>query len=175
MACASAAQRKGERVPCDVCGTLFWRFASRPDARYCSRSCATTARNLTDANPAYHRDISGDKNPMYGKGKSGPDNPMYGRRKDLAPRWTGGTRTRLDGYAVVIAPDDHPHPSYVKPSGTKYLLAHRHIMEQHLGHYLDPAEVVHHIDGDPTNNAIENLRLFVNQAEHMSIGRAETT
>lgn len=175
MACSSAAKVKGEWVPCDVCGTPFWRFASRPDARYCSKSCAITARNLTDANPAYRRDISGDKNPMYGRGRSGSDNPMYGQRKDLAPRWTGGHRTRPDGYVFVIVPDNHPHPSYTKPSGTKYLLAHRYVMEQHLGRYLDPVEVVHHIDGDPTNNAIDNLQLFASQSDHISIGHAGKT
>lgn len=107
---------------------------------------------------------------MYGKGAFGPDNPMYGKRSGLSYQWKGGRRKRADGYVFVVVPDNHPHPSKVNPSGTKYLLAHRYAMEQHLGRYLDPAEVVHHIDGDPSNNDIENLRLFANQSEHISIG-----
>lgn len=35
--------------------------------------------------------------------------------------------------------------------------AHRHIMEEHLGRELLPNEHVYHINGDPLDNAIENL------------------
>jgi len=154
---------------CQHCGKKFQHYPSK-QRKYCSLSCATTARNLTDANPSYHRDISGEKNPMYGKGRSGPDNPMYGKRKEEAPRWNGGRKTRPDGYAFVVVDDDYPNPSYVKPSGTKYALEHRVIMEDCLGRRLEPEEVVHHRDGDPSNNDIANLQLFENQAEHIRIG-----
>ena len=105
---------------------------------------------------------------MYGKGMSGEDNPMYGRTKELAPRWKGGRRTRPDGYVYMLAPDDHPYPAYTKASGSKYILEHRYVMEQHLGRYLEPNEVVHHIDENPSNNDIGNLRLYSSQSEHIS-------
>lgn len=38
-------------------------------------------------------------------------------------------------------------------------------MEKHLGRYLRDDEIVHHIDGDITNNNIENL-LLTNQKKH---------
>lgn len=41
------------------------------------------------------------------------------------------------------------------------------VMERHLGRYLLPEEVVHHIDGDPYNNEISNLVLFPSAKEHM--------
>jgi len=129
-----------------------------------------TARNLTPDNPAFHRDISGEKNPMYGRGRSGEENPMYGRRKSDAPRWNGGIKHRPDLYRQIVVPDDHPCPTYTSSSGTKYLLEHRYVMEQHIGRYLDPREVVHHIDGDQSNNDISNLQLFANQSEHISNG-----
>lgn len=168
--CASDAKRKGTWVPCRQCGTPFWRFASRPDSRYCSKGCARTALNLTSANPSHHRNISGSNNPMCGTSRSGDDNPMHGKRKNDAPRWNGGRKTRADGYVLVVAPDDHPNPAYTKPSGTKYVLEHRYVMEQHLGRYLDPAEVVHHIDGNPSNNSLDNLQLFANQSDHIRLG-----
>jgi hypothetical protein len=43
---------------------------------------------------------------------------------------------------------------------------HRVIAEYMLGRELLPDEIVHHIDGDPRNNAPENLFVFSSQSEH---------
>lgn len=167
MACAGAAKKTGETAKCAQCGKSFYRHSSKKNQRYCSKSCATTARNLTDSNPCYSRDITGENNPMYGKGMSGSDNPMYGKVKEKSPRWNGGRKKRKDGYIFVVAPDDHPYPAYTKKSGLKYILEHRLLVEQSIGRYLLPSEVVHHKDGNPSNNSIENLELFSSQSEHI--------
>ncbi len=166
-ACANAHKDTKVTVTCAVCGKTKRLPPSQADQQYCSRSCSMTARNLTDANPSYSRDVSGDKNPMYGKGFKGADNPMYGKRGEQCANWKGGRKIRKDGYTLVVAPDNHPHPSDTR-SRTKYILEHRLVMEQHLGRYLEPTEVVHHIDGNPRNNDISNLRLYPSHSEHIA-------
>lgn len=166
-ACASAHKSRKVTIVCAVCGKETKRHPSQAHYKYCSLSCALTARNLTDQNPSFKRDISGEKNPMYGKGLKGTDNPMYGKRGKQSPRWKGGRKIRKDGYTLVVAPPDHPYPSDKSMDSISYILEHRLVMEQHLGRYLEPTEVVHHIDGNPRNNDISNLKLYASQAEHM--------
>lgn len=49
-----------------------------------------------------------------------------------------------------------------------YIQLHRLIMEDILGRYLSKTEVVHHIDGDRTNNFEENLELIENNNIHLT-------
>lgn len=48
----------------------------------------------------------------------------------------------------------------------KTIQGHRLKMELHLGRKLTNTEVVHHIDGDKSNNSINNLLLFPTKAAH---------
>lgn len=75
--------------------------------------------------------------------------------------WKGGTKV-VKGYHYHRRPD---HPRASRHGG--YVAVHRLVMEQQLGRYLTPQEVVDHIDGDPSNNDPSNLRLFANNAEHL--------
>ena len=85
----------------------------------------------------------------------------YEWRKDIRnhPHWKGGKVYMLN-YEFTKMPD-HPFASV-----TGYVKTARLVMEGFIGRYLDPKEVVHHIDGDVTNNSIENLMLFANKSEH---------
>jgi hypothetical protein len=45
---------------------------------------------------------------------------------------------------------------------------HRYVMECFIGRALTEKELVHHIDGDKTNNNIENLKL-ITRSQHLKI------
>ena len=59
--CSSAAKVSGRLKPCLVCEKEFWATPKQEflgKAIYCSKSCKTTASNLTTANPSFSRDIA---------------------------------------------------------------------------------------------------------------------
>ena len=72
----------------------------------------------------------------------------------------GGRVTDKDGY-ILLKANDHPHAN----SGG-YVREHRLVMEEQLGRYLLPEEVVHHINGVKDDNRPENLGLYASNAAH---------
>lgn len=90
------------------------------------------------------------------KSKKGRGSPM---EKNYF--WNGGRSEDVDGYVLVKA---HEHP-FADNRG--YVREHRLVMEQVLGRYLHPQEVVHHVDGNPRNNEPSNLEVFRTNAEHL--------
>lgn len=57
--------------------------------------------------------------------------------------------------------------------GRGRLLRYRWIMEQELGRVLRSDELVHHLNGDPTDDRPTNLNL-ITRAEHLSLHHADT-
>ena len=91
------------------------------------------------------------------------DKPRRLKGRHNRPRKTNikGWYIRND-YIFIYAPE---RPNHDKRG---YVQLHRLIMEDILGRYLEPQEVVHHIDGDRTNNFEENLELIENNIIHLS-------
>jgi len=69
------------------------------------------------------------------------------------PNWRGGRRKDHFGYIYICSPD-HPHKNK-----RGEVAEHRLVMERILGRYLEPEEVVHHINGIRDENYPENLEL----------------
>ena len=80
--------------------------------------------------------------------------------------WKGGKRIRQDGYILIYKPE-HPF------NRNGYVMEHRLKMEEYLERYLTEEEVIHHINGDKSNNFIGNLMLLDNQKIHASIHMKE--
>jgi hypothetical protein len=70
------------------------------------------------------------------------------------------------GYVAIYLPD---HPD----ANGNYVLEHRLEMEKHIGRRLSQGEIVHHIDGDKSNNHISNLILFPNHSAHTKFHHLE--
>lgn len=87
-----------------------------------------------------------------------------------------GRRIDSDGYVLVTAPSDHPYARQRTNRAGKLIYEHRLVLEQKLGRYLLPEEVVDHVDGLTLHNAPDNLRLFSSNAEHLAattVGRTK--
>lgn len=76
--------------------------------------------------------------------------------------WKGGRYKDGYGYWRIYKPE---HP-YAHKRG--YILEHRWVVEQHIGRYLKPTEVVHHKNRNRGDNRIENLELFDSHSKHIS-------
>jgi hypothetical protein len=80
----------------------------------------------------------------------------------MATRFPKSNATKIKETRPRIRCEIHPYAH-----GDGRVLRSHIVMERHLGRYLSPEEVVHHIDGNHFNDDISNLMLFPNLNEHM--------
>lgn len=80
---------------------------------------------------------------------------------DKNPHWKGGFSVRSDGRKMVYI-KGHPN-AYL--CGSSYILEYRLVAEKKLGRYLKDDEIVHHVNGDITDNRPENLEVTT-QSKH---------
>ena len=73
--------------------------------------------------------------------------------------WTYTKTASISPYVFAVVPE---HPNAYAHG---YVLEHRIVMENALGRLLEADEVVHHKNGDKTDNRLENLELMLND-EH---------
>lgn len=154
---------------CKNCNAQF--IKTHPSNQYCSSRCKWTWNNhnrTLKPNIKYTCEVCGRIVERYlAPSKQGDGQGRFCSRKCKGvalsgsnhPYWKGG-EVLSNGYVYVSNPD-HPHADShgrVKRS--------RLVMEDLIGRYLDPLEVVHHENFVEDDDRPKNLMLFKNQVEH---------
>ena len=132
---------------------------------------------ITWAKPGAKDRVLGKRNPMKReevvakfRGEANPSKRPEVNQKKTETRirngtlfLKGGRLSDPDGYILVRQPN-HPHAN-----SAGYVREHRLVMEDVLGRFLSPTEVVHHKNRDRADNRVENLQLCADKAEHTRI------
>jgi hypothetical protein len=126
---------------------------------FCSRSCSNVYRFSGKPLSQEHREkITGRRPWNLGKGHSSETKAKIAQKAkqrtgERNPNWKGGRYLRADGYYQIRI-------------GGRYKMEHIYLMEQHLGRRMNRGEVVHHKNGNKTDNRLENLQVMT-ISEHM--------
>lgn len=143
-------------------GCIPWNKGKKMPYTEARKKYEERQRGVSKPKPKNFSEIMRKVNPPMGIKKRYGDS---GRDKKM--------RVWRDGYVMLYRPD---HPSSRKiPPDYGYILEHRMVVEESIKRRLLPTEVIHHIDGNKSNNNIENLVLCSNNKEHNQIHTAMET
>lgn len=135
---------KGGKPGCPICGNILSHYYKRK-CRKCYRESLKNPENT----PYYGKRVSEERKEKLRTDRIG----------QKSVRWKGGKFKTSDGYIYVYKPE---HPRNLN----NYIAQHRLVMEEFLGRYLKPSEIVHHINEIRDDNRLENLLLIRNRSEH---------
>jgi len=136
---------------CGECGNERWVQLRNglPVSHKCQKCSASALAKLAKTDEAKHKMSEARKG-------------IIGERHS---RWQGGRSISREGYVRVwLSPNDFFHSMCRSHNAVS---EHRLVMAKHLGRCLHPWEIVHHKNGNPTDNRIENLELGGSNGEHI--------
>lgn len=153
-------------IKCTYCSNVFNDYLSN-NRKYCSRQCKYKASEVNYKHICKECDVA-----FYSKQKISNYCTLSCSGKNAARHiknhrgntnsgskhwnWKGGFNYSSQGYIQVNV------------GIRKRKLQHRLVMEKHLGRELLKSEQVHHINGDKTDNRIENLQVL-SASEHTKL------
>ncbi len=129
---------------------------------YCSRSCASKSRAVSEDTRARLRDArlklaTPEWRSAQAKRMTGPGSPA----------WKGGiTYFRPKGNYIGARYVRCPPAWRSMARKDGYVMEHRLVMAKRLGRTLLRTEVVHHVNHDPRDNRPGNLELFASNGDH---------
>lgn len=85
--------------------------------------------------------------------------------RERSGKWKGGRFVDATGYVRVLPPPDYAG-SCGRIGRAGYVLEHRYVAEQMLGRPFKRGEVVHHINGEKTDNRPDNLMVLSSVSAH---------
>lgn len=160
--------------PCQHCGRLFeGRNDPSRTARYCSRGCSQAAQRMYRRDPVEcpNCGITFTPNKQQARDLATGRQRLAFCSKECSrqylpikhagegnPNWKGGT-VESNGYRYVRLKRHRVSPYYAE---------HKMVAEQMIGRPLREDEIVHHINGDKTDNRPENL-MVMTRSEHMKL------
>jgi len=150
-------------VKCDYCGKEFSKRKSHVrEKNYCSTDCYASSKRKERIETicAYcGKQIERPKHKILENNFCDRNCHMKYMNAKLNPtRMTESVKEKIS-----ITKTDPNRKGYRKIHGVH---EHRLVAESMLGRKLRKGEVVHHIDGNKSNNNIENLMIFSSQKDH---------
>ena len=148
-----------EKAVCKNCGKEFYFFKSRKTKHgCCSRKCKEI-QNKKQLKMKY-RHICDNCGEVFYRRANGKIYTFCSQEcskeymvGENSPFYKNGCIMLKNGYKVILV------------SKKKYEYEHRVLMEKHLNRKLNKNEIVHHIDGNKSNNSIKNLKIL-DKKEH---------
>lgn len=175
--------KTGKYFNCIVCRKIYYRFLAdlrKGKPRFCSRKCfykyekdtgwywkgkkrgrqseESIRKTILNRKWYHHSSKTREKIGNILRGRVYPE-----RRGKNNLHWRGGRQSSGNGY-VYLLKRDHP---FSDKRGR--ILEHRYVMEQKIGRYLRPDEIIDHINCIKHDNRIENLQI-VTHGENIRLG-----
>jgi hypothetical protein len=136
---------------CDHCATEFTKVRngnySTNVKSYCKSCISKFGANKLASDAGYESKIKNKFEPNVGKIVIGKE-----------------------GYPEIYIGKNYPY----RKGGYRSIRQHQYIMELHLDRALQKGEIVHHIDGNKTNNNLENLYLTTVQEHNKLHAQSES-